>query len=116
MSKNIFKKIGIGIMSATLFFPFVAFAQTVPGSPIITSPGGIIQILYNILNFVAAAVFLISLIMLLWAAILFLTAGASETAHTKAKNVLIYAIVGIAIALLAYSVQPFLNNVFWGRK
>lgn len=115
MSKNIFKKMSIGIALAIPFFPLVAFAQTVPGSPIITSPSGIIQILYNILNFVAAAVFVISLIMLLWAAILFLTAGASETAHTKAKNVLIYAIVGIAVALLAYSIQPFLNNVLLGR-
>ncbi|MEK7578705.1 MAG: hypothetical protein AAB456_03250, partial [Patescibacteria group bacterium] len=53
----------------------------------------------------------ISIIMLLYAAVLFLVAGASETAHTKAKNVLIYAIVGIVVALLAFSVDPFITSI-----
>ena len=53
----------------------------------------------------------IALIMLLWSAILYLTAGGSEERHKSAKNYLIYSIVGIVIAILAFSVQPFLQSV-----
>jgi len=108
MDKNLLKKIGIGLGLSLI--PFLVLAQT----SIITKPGDITLIIKNILGWISGIVFVISLIMLLWSAILFLTAGASETAHGKAKNVLIYAIVGIAVAVLAWSIEPFLRNVFGG--
>ena len=114
MNKDVFKKVGIGIGIAGLtLFPLLALAQApqVPG-PIITSTPQIISLLDRVLNFLAASVFIIALIMLLWAAILYLTAGASETTHTKARTVLIYAIVGIVVAILTYSVIPFIRNFF----
>ena len=117
MNKDIFKKVSIGIGVAGLtLFPFLALAQIggVPG-PILTSPTGIAVILQKVLNFIAAIVLIIALIMLLYAAILYLTAGASETVHTKAKGVLMYAIVGIVIAILAYSVIPFIQTVLQGN-
>ncbi len=117
MKKNILKKASVGIaLGITLgltLLPFLALAQAPPPiTPIISSPTDISLLIQRILNWVANIVMVIAVIMLLWAAILFLTAGASETAHTKAKNVLIYAIVGIAVALLAYSVPFFLAQFF----
>ena len=116
MNKNILKKVGMGVALGLTLLPFLALAQAgeVPG-PIITSPTEISDLVQRILNWVGGIVMTISLIVLLWAAILFLTAGASETAHSKAKNVLIYAIVGIAVAILAFSVQPFLTTIL-GRN
>ncbi|MDP3004098.1 MAG: TrbC/VirB2 family protein [Candidatus Azambacteria bacterium] len=117
MKKNILKKASVGMaLGITLgltLLPFLALAQ-VPG-PIITNPNQITDLVQRILNWVAGIVMTISLIMLLYAAILFLTAGTSETAHTSAKNVLIYAIVGIAVAILAFSVQPLLTAIL-GRQ
>lgn len=113
MKKNIFKKASIGMALGLTLLPFLALAQ-VPG-PIITSPVQIAQLIQKVLTFVGAIVLTIALIMLLWAAILYLTAGASETAHTKAKSVLIYAIVGIVVALLAFSVIPFVQTVLQGQ-
>lgn len=111
MNKNLIKKIGISAgLGISLLLPFLAIAQ-VPGA-IITSPTQISNIISAILNWISGIVFTISLIMLLYAAILFLTAGASETIHTKAKSVLIYAIVGVAVAVLAYSIKPFLITFF----
>jgi len=112
MNKNILKKVGMGVALGLTLLPFLALAQVgeVPG-PIITSPTEISDLVQRILNWVGGIVMTISLIVLLWAAILFLTAGASETAHSKAKNVLIYAIVGIAVAILAFSIQPFLTTI-----
>ncbi len=112
MKKNIFKKVSIvvGIAGLTLF-PLLALAQAepVPGT-IITEPGQIYAIIIRVLTWLGTIVMTIALIMLLYAAILYLAAGASETAHTKAKSVLIYAIVGIVVAILAYSVRPFIQN------
>jgi len=112
MNKNILKKVGMGVALGLTLLPFLALAQVgeVPG-PIITSPTEISDLVQRILNWVEGIVMTISLIVLLWAAILFLTAGASETAHSKAKNVLIYAIVGIAVAILAFSIQPLLTTI-----
>jgi len=116
MKKNILKKVGIGIGLGLTLLPFLALAAgvgQVPG-PIITSPTQISDLVGKILGWVGGIVMTIGLIMLLWAAILFLTAGTSETTHTKAKNVLIYAIVGIAVAILAFSVEPLLTTIFGG--
>ncbi len=116
MKKNIFKKVSIGITLGLTLLPFLALAQPiVQPTPIISKPGDISVLIQNIMNWVAGFVMVIAMIMLLWAAILFLTAGASETAHSKAKNVLIYAIVGIVVALLTFSVVPFIANVLLGK-
>ena len=116
MKKNILKKAGMGIALGLTLLPFLALAQigVVPG-PIITSPTQIPILIQKVLNWVSAIVLIIALIMLLYAAILYMTAGSSETIHTKAKSVLIYAIVGVVIAVLAYSVQLFLETFLQGR-
>jgi len=97
-------------LSITLL-PFLALAQfIVPGS-IIVAPVQIIELIDKILVWIGRIVLVIAVIMLLYAAILYLTAGSSETIHTKAKSVLIYAIVGIVVALLAYSIIPFITVI-----
>ena len=111
MKKNILKKASVGIALGLALLPFLALAYI---EPTIDEPGDITRIFESIADWFAGIVMTVSLIMLLWAAILFLTAGASETAHGKAKNVLIYAIVGIAVAILTYSVAPFLITVLRG--
>jgi len=113
MNKNFLKKAGIGITLGLTLLPLLAMAQVggVPG-PIITSPTQISDLVQRILNWVGGIIMVIALIMLLYAAILYLTAGGSTERVDKAKNYLIYAIVGIVVALLAFSVQPFLTTVF----
>jgi len=113
MKKNILKKAGIGMAWGVALFPLAALA--IVGEPIITSPTQISTFFENVLNIVSGFVFTIALIMLLWAAIVYVTAGGSEDRVSRAKNYLIYAIVGIGVAVLAFSVAPVLRNLFWGR-
>ena len=113
MSKNFVKATGVGIVLGLSLLPLLALAQ-VPG-PIITSPTQVAVLIGKVLNFIAAIVLTIVLIMLLYAAILYLTAGASETILAKAKSVLLYAIIGIVVAVLAYSVMPFIQTVLQGQ-
>lgn len=111
MKKNILKKVGIGAgIGLSLLLPLLAMAQ-VPG-PIITSPTDISRIVTTLFNWLGGIIFTLSLIMLLYAAILYMTAGASETVLAKSKTVLIYAIVGLAIAILTFSFRPFLETFF----
>src|SRR3989344_1641321 len=113
MKKNILKKVGIGIGLGLALLPFLALAQQpapLPG-PLITSPTEISQLINKILIWIASIVMIIALIMLLFSAILYLTAGGSEERVGKAKGYLIYAIVGIVVALLTFSVQPFITTI-----
>lgn len=98
-------------LGLSLLFPILAIAQGVPG-PIITSPTDISRIVAAVFNWLSGIILTISLIMLFYAAILYMTAGASETALAKSKTVLIYAIIGLAVAILAFSFKPFLETFF----
>jgi len=115
---NTFDKISIGkyavgaALGISLLLPFLAMAQ-LPG-PIITSPSDISRIVRAVFDWLAGIILVISLIMIFYAAILYMTAGASETTLAKSKTVLIYAIVGLAVAILAYSFRPFLETFFRG--
>ncbi|MDO8574852.1 MAG: hypothetical protein Q7R61_01090 [bacterium] len=99
-------------LGLSLLLPLLAMAQ-VPG-PIITSPTDISRIVVALFNWLGGIILVISLIMFFYAAILYMTAGASETTLTKSKTVLIYAIVGLAVAILTYSFKPFLETFFRG--
>lgn len=116
MDKNLLiKKIGIGVGLGISLLPLLVMAQVSVDpkqNALITSPTQIGNIISRTFAWISGIVFTISLIMLLYAAILFLTAGTSEAIHTKAKSTLIFAIVGVAVAILAYSVEPFLVNFF----
>lgn len=109
MNKN-YKKYAVGAaLGVSLFLPLLAMAQ-----PIITSPTDISRIIAAILNWLTGIIFIISLIMLFYAAFLYMTAGASEAALGKSKTVLIYAVIGISVAILAFSFRPFLETFFRG--
>ncbi len=116
MKKNTLKKVGLGMALGLTLLPFLALAQIggVPG-PILTSPVQIAQLIQKVLNFIGSIVLVIALIMLLWAAILYLTAGGSEERVGRAKSYLIYAIIGIVVAVLAFSVIPFVQTVLQGQ-
>ncbi len=116
MKKNILKKVGVGIGLSLALLPFLALAQAPPPTtPIISSLSDISRIIAVILNWIIGIIMVISVIMLLFSAFLYLTAGGSEDRVGKAKNYLLYAIVGIVVAVLTFSIEPFIINVFTQR-
>ncbi|OGD25396.1 hypothetical protein A2819_01870 [Candidatus Azambacteria bacterium RIFCSPHIGHO2_01_FULL_40_24] len=110
--KKVNKYIIGSALGLSLLLPFLTMAQ-IPG-PIITTPTDISRIVNAILAWLSGIILVVSLIMLLYAAILYMTAGASEATLSKSKTVLIYAIVGLAVAILTYSFKPFLETFFRG--
>lgn len=101
-------------LGLSLLLPLLAMAQQVIPGPIITSPSDISRIVRAVFDWLTGIILVISLIMLFYAAILYMTAGASETTLAKSKTVLIYAIVGLAVAILTFSFKPFLETFFRG--
>lgn len=50
----------------------------------------------------------LAIVAIVWAGILFVTAGGKAEQVEQARHIILYAIVGIIIALLAYGIRSFL--------
>lgn len=69
--------------------------------------GGIFETVTNILLFLVGA---ISVIMLIIGGIRYVVSGGDQSAVTSAKNTILYAIVGIIVAFLAYAAVQFVTS------
>jgi len=101
--KKITKYIGTGL--ALQLLPLAAFAQNT------FTVEDLIRILTNIQNWFAAIVGIIGVIMILYAAFLFMTAAGDEEKVKKARGALIWGLVGIGVAILAYAAFSFVMSV-----
>lgn len=72
---------------------------------------GIFRTITNVLLFVLGA---ISVIMIIIGGLRYVISGGNATAVTAAKNTILYAIVGVIVALLAYAIINFVLDSFTG--
>jgi hypothetical protein len=70
---------------------------------------GVFKTITNVLLFIIGA---ISVIMLIIGGIRYVVSGGDSTAVTNAKNTILYAIVGIVVAILAYALVNFVIGSF----
>lgn len=63
-------------------------------------------------NWIVGFVGVISLICLLYGAVMYMTAGQNEENVKKGKNAVIYGIIGAIVAILAFSIFSFANSFF----
>jgi hypothetical protein len=71
--------------------------------------GGIFTTIVNILLYIIGAV---SVIMLIIGGVRYVVSGGDSGAVTSAKNTILYAIVGIVVAILAYALVNFVITSF----
>ncbi len=71
--------------------------------------GGMFQKVSNILLYIIGAV---SVIMIIFGGFRYVTSGGNSDNITTAKNTILYAIVGIVVALLAYAAVQFVITSF----
>jgi hypothetical protein len=129
--KNVIKKSLQGLLvvpalalGVSLFVPAVAPVDTYAvgtiqdgagaaqgtGQPTtVEGEGGVFQTITNVLLFIIGA---ISVIMLIIGGIRYVVSGGDSSAVTSAKNTILYAIVGIVVALLAYALVNFVLTSF----
>src|SRR3989344_3582592 len=112
------------VLALALSLTSVAFAQA-PTSPIIppgfeannmvgniTNTDTFVGVIMGLVNWIAWFVGLLAVLMGLYAGILFITAGGNAETVTKARNILLYSIVGIAVAILAFSLVAISKSIF----
>ncbi|MDI6602529.1 MAG: hypothetical protein QME57_00200 [Patescibacteria group bacterium] len=97
------KILSVLILSALLLPTAMATAQQV-----YTLSGDLDEVIKKITNVLFSLLVAISVILFVYAGILFTTSAGDAEMVEKAKNVLFYAIVGLVIALLAKALQSFL--------
>ena len=78
-------------------------------APDLFGAGGMFTVITNVLLFIIGA---ISVIMLVIGGILYTTSAGDSAAVTSAKNTILYAIVGIVVALLAFAIVNFVLGSF----
>jgi len=73
------------------------------------SGGGVFKTITNVMLFIIGA---ISVIMLIIGGLRYVVSGGDSSAVQNAKNTILYAIVGIVVAILAYAVVNFVISSF----
>ena len=86
-------------------------ATTTAGTPIISSLDDFDNLVNKIVNWFSGFIIVIAVLFILVAAWTFLTAGGDPEKVTKARQMLIYSLVGIAVAVLAWSMVPLITNI-----
>jgi hypothetical protein len=137
--KSIIKKIGQGLMLVPAFALVLSFAS-VPAHAVVDGTcdegsitlsegadcakgdeqattlfgeGGIFAAITNVLLFLIGA---IAVIMLIIGGIRYVISGGDQAQVTSAKNTILYAIVGIVVAFLAYAAVNFVTQALVGAN
>ncbi len=108
---KLIKFISLSAFLLLLTFPLLGLAQpSEPPAPI-TSVQGIYDLIMKIMRWIFTLLLVVAVIFIFIAAFSYLTAGGDPEKLGKAKNQLIYAIVAIAIALVARGIEFIVRDV-----
>ena len=109
-------KVGIIIpLLAVIIIPMMGVMVNAQEAPLTTPPiadlAGVESLLTEILGWINTFFYIIASIFILFAAFQYLTAAGDEEKVKKAKNMLIYAVIAIAIALFAGGLDVLIENI-----
>ena len=100
------------ITGAILLLPLVSMAavNVQPGDRDIRTDD-VYRIIDRVTNFIATIFFTVSVLFVFWAGYKYLKSGGEPEKITEARDTLIYAMVAIAIGILAFSFPRFVENL-----
>ena len=82
-----------------------------------TGDGNLFATVQNIINWVLAVLGLVAVIMIIVGGVTYMTSQGDPGKTKKARDTILYGIIGLVIALLAYAIVNFvLANVFGGSS
>lgn len=100
------KKTFLSFLLIALVFPVVALAAAYT-SPLPTSVE-LLDMIAQIANYLFWILLAISIVFIVYAGILFVTASGNPDQVEKARHIILYAVIGIIVAMLAYGIRTFL--------
>ncbi len=115
MNKKL-KKFSIGLLTALFFLSLpVSVLGVTAYTPaaqkgLITDIDKILDIVDEIVTYIYYLLFIVAVVFIIWAAFLYLNSGGDQAKLKKASQQLLYAIVAIAVGLLAYSITQIIEN------
>lgn len=117
---NIKKIAGAVAIAAILVSPLAALAQvtnyTPPvGNAPVTSLSGVTTSLSGFVNWAIVIFWILTVLFLIWAAVLYLTAGGAEEKIKEARQRVIYALIAAAIALLSTGLGSIVTSLLKGQ-
>ena len=104
----------VAAVSIQLFIGGIANAQTQTGatpSPI-SNVSGLLQFFCKIVGFFFDFLIALSVLMILWAAYTYVTAGDDTEKTSKARRIITYAAIGVAVALIANGFPALVDSFF----
>jgi len=108
------KKIALYALPITLgIFLTVFFAAAIESplpTSVITNVSQVLNVVQYIVKLVYWLFFLIAILFIILAAFNYLTAGGDPSKVKKATNMLIYAVVAVVVALIAWGIESIVRN------
>lgn len=93
--------------------PIAALAQgTGVGTGGTTTLCGFVNNIFSLVGVFGTILLILALVVLLYAAFLFITAGGNEETTKKARTFLIYSLIGLAVAFLAIFADDIVTQLF----
>lgn len=80
------------------------------GNAPITSVGQTLDVVVNILNFAQAVFWILAAGFGLYGAYLYLFSQGSKESVTQAKNMMVYTVVAVVVAIISYGIPAIVNN------
>jgi RsiW-degrading membrane proteinase PrsW (M82 family) len=93
-----------------------ASAQISTGIPPLTNASAATALLCNVMNVMFWVLISVSIIMVLWGAYLYVFAGEDAKRPSEAKMTILYAMIGIVIALCAKGFPSLIASIFPGAS
>lgn len=75
-----------------------------------TTIGGVIGVVLTIVQWLYTILFIVAVLFIIFAAYNFVTSSGDEGKVDKAKKQLLYAVIGVAVALLAFAIVQLVQN------
>ncbi|MFH1188996.1 MAG: hypothetical protein V1652_04110 [bacterium] len=108
MKKNSILKV---LVVAIALAPSMVYAQSAVPTPV-QNFGDIVHFIDQASQWFFGFILALAVIYLLYAAFLYLTAAGDEKKTGDAKNIIIYAIIGIVVALIAGGITSIVTSFF----
>ena len=104
------KKFLPALILASLVIPVMAMAQE-EAPELIATGQELVELIETIGNWIFTVLLVVAAVFLIVAGFMFVTAGGNPEAVTKARQMLINALIGVAIALLAKGLVLLVGNI-----
>jgi phosphoglycerol transferase MdoB-like AlkP superfamily enzyme len=107
------KKVSLALTVGMLFLPLAALAQYGGGVPQLQAVD-VMEVLNNIVNWLFAILLVVAVIYLILAGYFFVTSQGEPDKMSKARNMVLYALIGVLVAFVSKGLIELVRRIVMG--